>query len=105
MPQTPERREYMRRYMRRRRLASRGGRSGRGVNNSVNTPLNKRDVNNSPIPMSPVTMSKRKLVEYLAHIGERGFCLVRSSRGYELVAVGTGQVASFDAVAIVEGQL
>ena len=54
-----------------------------------------------PIPMSPQTMSKAKLVDYLAHVGQRGFSLVETSRGYELVA-NTGQLVPFDGVAVLE---
>jgi len=55
--------------------------------------------------MNPQTMSKRRLVEYLAHIGKLGFSLVETVRGYELVVVGTGQLVTFDSVAIIEKQL
>ncbi len=103
MPQTPERkREYMRDYMAKRR----GGKSERGVSPYLLVPpLEKESVSPSPIPMNPQTMTKRRLVDYLAHIGQRGFSLVLTSRGYELVAVGCGQLVSFDSVAIIEGQL
>ena len=54
--------------------------------------------------MNPATMSNRKLVEYLAHVGKYGFSLVYTQKGYELVA-NTGQLVPFDGVAIIEREL
>lgn len=91
----------------------RGGEYGRGVvpqnvvpsdTKGKNVVPPKRERNVVP-PLNPWTMSKRMLVDYLAYAGERGFTLVRSSMGYELVDVRTGQLGAFDSLAIIEGQL
>lgn len=79
MPQTPERkREYMREYMRRRH-GFRPGVSG------------KRDTKGDlvPTPLNPTTMSKKRLVEYLSYLGQRGRYLVPTENGYEL-GIGDG---------------
>ena len=106
MPQTPERkREYMREYMRRKHgFAPRGVAGKRDTKGDLVPPLEKREFSPLPIPMNPRTMSKAKLVAYLAHVGRRGFSLVYTSRGYELVA-NTGNLVPFDGVAIIEQQL
>ena len=103
-------REYQRLYMANKRATNRGGdrdSKGKGVRprRNVRPPLeNRESVRPMPIPMSPQTMSKAELVDYLAHVGQRGFSLVKTTRGYDLVA-NTGQLVPFDGVALIEGQL
>ena len=78
MPQSRERkREYMRRYMAKRRSGD-GDRSGKGVS----PPTRRRDL---LVPMNPWTMTKRQLVEYLAYAGERGYTLVWVTDHYALI--------------------
>ena len=81
-----------------------GDSKGKGVVPRENVVPPIREGNVVPIPMNPRTMSKKKLVEYLAHVGQRGFTLVSTSRGYELVA-NTGQLVPFDGVAVLESTL
>lgn len=102
-------REYDRKRVRRLRGTSYGGErdsKGKGVvpRQKCRPLLEKENVVPRPIPMNPQTMSKAKLVDYLAHVGQRGFSLVKTFRGYELVA-NTGQLVPFDGVAIIEREL
>lgn len=55
--------------------------------------------------MNPRTMSKQRLIDYLAYVGGRGFSLVYTVQGYELAAVGIGQLVPFDSIDIIERQL
>ena len=106
MPQSEHRREYMRRYMEKRRLGSRGGReSERGgvVPNVVPPTIEKGNV--VPVPLNPRTMTKAALVGYLEEVGRHGFTFVTTSRGYALVAASTGELVPFDAVAALESTL
>ena len=134
MPQSPERkREYMRTYMAKRRtrgtrlgfakVSPQRGDTGKGRgeiqrggvspllvpqirNKEMLVPTREREnVSPCPIPMNPRTMSKRKLVEYLAYVGQRGFCLSQTGQDYFLVAVWTGEMVPFDSVEIIERRL
>jgi len=59
----------------------------------------------SVVPMNPRTMTKRQLVDYLAYVGQRGFTLVYTEHGYELMpayAQAPTHQALEDRVAILE---
>ena len=89
MPQSRERkREYMRRYMAKRR--SRGGRSGRGVSPlSVGPLLVPDSYKGSVSPWFPLVDVRRKyqrrFVEYLLSLNKAGYTLQPEDGGYRLV--------------------
>ncbi len=78
---------------------------GKGVVTDGNVVIPHMIRGNVVMPVNPRTMTKRRLVDYLAYAGKRGFCLVETSRGYELAAVGIGQLVPFDSLDIIERQL